>query len=113
VNLDLIGGVSYSKGCYPGQEIVARTHYLGRSKQRMQRVRSGDSRALAAGDPLYSAAFGPEQASGRIVNGAQSGNGYEALAVIQSASVASGDIHWGSLDGPQLTLKTLPYPIPD
>ena len=112
VNLDLIGGVSYSKGCYPGQEIVARTHYLGRPKQRMQRVQSTGSESMAPGDPLYSSAFGPEQASGRIVNAARAGSGYEALAVIQTAATVSGDIRWRSPEGPPLVLKTLPYAIP-
>lgn len=112
VNLDLIGGVSYSKGCYPGQEIVARTHYLGRSKQRMHRVHLNGSGAMAPGDRLYSSAFGVEQASGMIVNAAETESGYEALAVIQTAATASGDIRWRSPDGPALALKTLPYAIP-
>lgn len=112
VNLDLIGGVSYSKGCYPGQEIVARTHYLGRSKQRMQRVRLDGPEEMAAGDRLYSSAFGPEQASGTIVNAAATGNACEALAVIQNAALASGDLRWRSADGPLLAVQTLPYAIP-
>ena len=47
VNLDAIGGVSYTKGCYPGQEVVARSHYLGRLKQRMYPVRIAAARAAA------------------------------------------------------------------
>jgi folate-binding protein YgfZ len=111
VNLDLIGAVSYSKGCYPGQEIVARTHYLGRLKQRTYHIRSASP--LATGDPLYSTAFGAEQASGTVLNAApESAAGYDALAVIQTAAVASADLHWKSLDGPALQLQALPYPIP-
>lgn len=112
VNLDLIGGVSYSKGCYPGQEIVARTHYLGRSKQRMHRVQSEGPDPLAPGDRLYSAAFGTEQASGTIVTAIAVGSRYEALAVIQNAAIASGDIRWRSPQGMALAIQSLPYSIP-
>jgi folate-binding protein YgfZ len=57
VNLDLIGGVSFTKGCYPGQEIVARMHYLGRLKQRMYRFHVESAEAPRPGDKLYSTAF--------------------------------------------------------
>lgn len=113
VNLDLIGGVSYSKGCYPGQEIVARTHYLGRIKQRMHRVHIGGGGAPEPGDPLYSALFGAEQASGSVVNVAphpQGGN--EALAVIQTAALGVGNLHWKSPEGPAVELLSLPYSMP-
>ena len=53
INLDLAGGVSFTKGCYPGQEIVARVHYLGRVKQRL-RLAQADA-ALPAGTPLLDA----------------------------------------------------------
>src|SRR6185295_18461386 len=75
VNLDLIGGVSYSKGCYPGQEIVARMHYLGRLKQRMYRVHLPVTQRPMPGDPLYSPEFGPDQACGTIVNAAPAPGG--------------------------------------
>ncbi len=112
VNLDLIGGVSYSKGCYPGQEIVARTHYLGRSKQRMHRVQSNGPEVMAPGDRLYSTVYGPEQASGTIVNAVAAGNGYQGLAVIQNAAAASGDIRLRSPQGATLAIQPLPYSIP-
>ncbi len=64
VNLDLIGALSYTKGCYPGQEIVARTHYLGKLKQRMFRAVVAGS--AAPGEKLYCEDLG-DQASGKIV----------------------------------------------
>ena len=113
VNLDLIGGVSYSKGCYPGQEIVARMHYLGRLKQRMYRIHIPVTQMPLPGDALYSHAFGPDQASGAIINAAPvQGAGCEALAVIQTVSAAQGSVHWKSLDGPALDFLPLPYKIP-
>ena len=109
VNLDLIGGLSYTKGCYPGQEIVARTHYLGRLKQRMYRARI-DAPA-AAGEKLYCDALG-DQASGMIVAAAPDKNGhYDVLAVLQTAHAGSSPYHLGSLQGPVLELGSLPYAV--
>ncbi|MBI3938361.1 MAG: folate-binding protein YgfZ [Betaproteobacteria bacterium] len=110
-NLDLIGGLSYSKGCYPGQEIVARTHYLGRLKQRMYAAHISSHTAPQPGDRLYSRDAG-EQASGMIVNAAPSPEGgYDVLAVIQISSAEAGTMHWKSLDGPALRMMRLPYSI--
>lgn len=109
VNLDLIGGLSYTKGCYPGQEIVARTHYLGRLKQRMYRARI--NAPAAAGDKLYCDALG-DQASGMIVAAASVGNGhYDILAVLQTAHVGNSPYHLGSLQGPALEVAELPYKL--
>ncbi|MBY0269692.1 MAG: folate-binding protein YgfZ [Burkholderiales bacterium] len=106
VNLDLIGGLSYTKGCYPGQEIVARTHYLGRLKQRMCRARV--SAPAAPGDKLYCAELG-EQSGGMIVNSALAHDGRcDVLAVIQTAQAAAA-WHLGSLHGPTLEPAPLPY----
>lgn len=113
VNLDLIGGLTYSKGCYPGQEIVARTHYLGRVKQRMHRIHLTDGGAPAPGDPLYSARFGNDQASGTIINAtARAQDGHDALAVIQTAALDAGRLHWKAPDGPAVELLPLPYEVP-
>jgi folate-binding protein YgfZ len=102
VNLDLIGGVSFSKGCYPGQEIVARAHYRGQVKQRMHLVHIDTDGEVQPGDSVYSAYMG-SQSSGAIVNAAPAPRGgYDALAVIQTGSVESGDVHWRALDGPPL-----------
>lgn len=112
VNLDLIGGVSFAKGCYPGQEIVARTHYRGQVKQRMYRAHIATDEAVQAGDRLYSADMAG-QSTGTIVNAMPAAShGYEALAVIQKSSVDAGEVHLGSLDGPVLKLQPLPYAVP-
>lgn len=106
VNLDLIGALSYTKGCYPGQEIVARTHYLGKLKQRMYRARV--AAAAAPGDKLYCAGLG-EQAAGMVVTAAPAADGHEVLAVLQTAHAQSEPCHLGSLQGPRLVLDKLPY----
>jgi hypothetical protein len=111
VNFDAIGAVSLNKGCYPGQEIVARMHYLGRLKQRMVLANIPTDEVPQPGDKLYSAELG-EQASGSIVNAAASPDGgCDVLAVIQISSIAAGSVHWKSADGPVLTLLPVPYKI--
>lgn len=107
VNLDLIGGLSYTKGCYPGQEIVARTHYLGKLKQRM--YRASVVAPAAAGDKLYCAELG-DQSGGMIVNSAHAADGRcDVLAVMQTAHAQTAAWHLGTLQGPQLELASLPY----
>lgn len=111
VNFDAIGAVSFNKGCYPGQEIVARMHFLGRLKQRMFLANIAAGTAPQPGDKLYSADMG-EQASGMIVNATPSPEGgYDALAVIQLNSVNAGAIHWKSSDGLALKFLQLPYEV--
>jgi folate-binding protein YgfZ len=111
LNLDLIGGVSLTKGCYPGQEIVARMHFRGTLKQRMYLANIAGSDRPQPGENLYSSDFGG-QACGRIVHAARSPEGgYDALAVIQIASAEKGDIHWKAADGLPLKFLTLPYAV--
>jgi tRNA-modifying protein YgfZ len=110
-NFELIGGVDFKKGCYPGQEIVARTQYLGKLKRRMYRVQVETIDKLQAGDELFSTDF-EGQASGMIVNAAPSpAGGFEALAVIQIDSAATQTLHAKSIDGPTLKMLSLPYAI--
>lgn len=113
INLDAIGALSFKKGCYPGQEIVARAQYLGKLKRRMYLCHVTTTNTVNPGDLLY-CAENTDQSCGCIVNAAtsESHNGYDALAVIQQSSVEEGKIHWGSLLGPIVQIKTLPYPLP-
>ena len=97
-DFEKIGGVSFHKGCYPGQEIVARTQYLGKVKRHLHRVSS--AQALKAGDILHSP-DNPDQSCGMVMTVAPSpAGGYEALAVIQSNF--AGNVRLGSLEGPSL-----------
>jgi folate-binding protein YgfZ len=111
-NLDLINGVSFTKGCYPGQEIVARMHYLGRLKQRMYLATTSGADTPQPGDKLYSRETG-DQATGMIVNAAPApGGGTAVLAVLHIESFKGGDVHLKSPTGPQLEFLELPYEIP-
>jgi tRNA-modifying protein YgfZ len=111
VNFDLIGAVSFDKGCYPGQEIVARTHYLGKVKQRMVRARVTANGAPAAGDKLYSAPFG-DQACGMIVSSVNvNTDSHDVLAVVQTSTLEAAAVHWKTVDGPVLQIAPLPYAL--
>lgn len=108
VNLERLGAVDFQKGCYPGQEIVARTQYRGILKRRM--VRAKLAAPAAPGDALYADNL-PGQASGMVVNAAQTPEGAtELLAVVQISSLESASaIRLGAADGPPLELLPLPY----
>ena len=111
VNYEALGGVSFQKGCYPGQEIVARSQYLGKMKRRM--FLAHVDVPAAPGDSLYSADLG-EQASGTVVNAAPApAGGYDLLAVAQLESARSQTLHLGKPDGATLVLKPLPYAVPE
>jgi folate-binding protein YgfZ len=107
VNLERLGAVDFKKGCYPGQEIVARTQYRGVLKRRMVRARI--AAAAAPGNDLYAADL-PGQASGTVVNAAPAPDGgTELLAVVQISSLQSASpIRLGAADGQQLELLPLP-----
>jgi tRNA-modifying protein YgfZ len=110
-NWDILGGIDFQKGCYTGQEIIARTQYLGRLKERTFAFHS-ETEAAAAGDRLFSAAF-DEQPCGTVVNAAPApGGGCDLLAVLQMAAAERGDARLHTPDGPRLTALPLPYAIP-
>jgi len=108
-NLELIDGVSFKKGCYPGQEIVARMQYLGTLKRRMYLGKIASDEIAAPGDSLFPAGDNA-QAVGRIVDSQPHPDGGQlALAVLQIASADTGDVHLAAADGPDFTLQALPY----
>jgi hypothetical protein len=111
VNLEVIGGVSFQKGCYPGQEIVARSQYLGKLKRRMF-LAHVDAPAAPA-DNLYSADI-EGQATGTVVNAAPAPTGgFDVLAVAQVESAHTQTLHLKAADGAELRLKPLPYALPE
>jgi len=110
VNLELVGGVNFQKGCYPGQEIVARSQYRGTLKRRAMLF---DSAADATpGQEVFHSAD-PGQPAGKVVLAAhRPGGGSSALVEIKLAALAAGSLHLGAADGPLLTRSALPYAIP-
>lgn len=116
VNLHVVDGVSFKKGCYPGQEIVARTQYLGKLKRRMYRVQVETTETITPGSEIYQSATDDTQSVGKVVS-AQiiSSNHAEALVVLQIAKADSYSdaLHIGEKSGPRLKLTELPYPFPN
>jgi hypothetical protein len=107
VNFELIGGVNFKKGCYPGQEIVARSQYLGKLKRRMT-LATLPNAAARAGDEVYSM-DDPDQPSGMIVNAAPNGQGgADALVEIKLAALEQ-EVRHGSAGGTPLAFLPLPY----
>jgi folate-binding protein YgfZ len=101
VNLELAGGVDFRKGCYPGQEIVARAQYRGEVKRRMYRLRGA---VLRPGQELYSD-DAPGQPGGTVVNAA----GDESLAVLQTSSVEAKTPIRAQPQSAPLEVLPLPY----
>ncbi len=111
LNLQLINGLDFKKGCYPGQEIVARTQYLGKLKRRLYLGHVDGDAQPQPGDAVYSTGDS-EQAAGRIVDAQpHPDGGYSALAVIQISMADAGPLYFGPGGGPDFTLRSLPYPF--
>ena len=104
-----IGGVSFQKGCYPGQEIVARTHYLGKIKRRMYRA-SLDA-PVAPGTDVFTPETGEQHCGALVLTAPVSAGGYECLVVVQSSGAEAGEVHVGSPTGPRLKMLPLPYAV--
>lgn len=112
INLDALNGISFNKGCYPGQEVVARMHYLGKLKRRMFRLAIEGTERPAPGTPVFRAGGDPGQPDGEIVDAALHPDGlYAALAVLQIAATEQ-PLHWGHPQGPAARVIPLPYPVP-
>jgi folate-binding protein YgfZ len=109
INLQAVGGVSFKKGCYTGQEIVARMQYLGKLKRRLYRLTLADNGVPEPGIELFS----PVHASsaGNVVLAARTGSGVELLAVLQADAVENGNIRLGNPEGQALLLSELPYTL--
>jgi len=112
-NFTAIGGVSFTKGCYPGQEVVARMRYLGKLKRRMYLAHIDTDTVPEPGDELFPSGNEETQSCGKIVQAQPApGGGVNLLAVIQiSAAEQEPSIHVGSPDGLALKLLDDPYPV--
>jgi folate-binding Fe-S cluster repair protein YgfZ len=112
-NMQLVNGVSFTKGCYTGQEVVARMQYLGKLKRRMYRAHIEGADPPRPGQELFSASSTSNQGAGRVVDARPApGGGYELLAVAEIESAEHADLHLGHTTGPKLAMLSLPYPFP-
>ncbi|QXI29734.1 CAF17-like 4Fe-4S cluster assembly/insertion protein YgfZ [Pseudomonas vanderleydeniana] len=109
LNLQAVGGVSFKKGCYTGQEIVARMQYLGKLKRRLYRLALDGGQLPEPGQELFSPSH--NSSIGEVVIAARTADGIELLAVLQAEAAEEGTVHLGDLQGPVLTLLDLPYQL--
>lgn len=113
VNLELIGGVNFQKGCYPGQEVVARSQYRGTIKRRTHPFaldgERSDSAPQLAQEIFHS--DDPGQPAGLVAATGRSAGRPVLLAEVKLAALEAGSLHLGSIDGPRLTLQPLPYTV--
>ncbi len=102
VNMEAVEGLSFTKGCYPGQEIVARMQYLGKLKRTMVRFSGAQAVAVNAGDKIRA---GDDENAGEVVAAASTHDGIELLAVIKTAA----DPDAFQLGDAKLCVQSLPY----
>lgn len=109
-NMQATGGINFKKGCYTGQEIVARMQYLGKQKNHLYRIQYQANKPLDIMTPLHSHSH--KSSIGQLVNSAATGsNQYEALAVLQEKAVAADDIYFIEQPNEKVTLLDLPYTV--
>ncbi len=110
VNYIAIGGVDFKKGCYPGQEVVARLNYLGKTKRRMYRLQMNTDQLPNIGDAIASDS---DKVAGKIINVALNSDGLiETLAVLKIAETKNA-LTLASDEKTTISLLTLPYSVGD
>lgn len=105
LNYPSLEAVSYNKGCYTGQEVVARLYFRGKLKQRLYRLEA------AGAEPGLGPVMANGAAVGEVVMAAPDGAGQAVLAVVKNAAVSEGGLRWGE-SGPALAVCELPYALP-
>ena len=111
LNYESIGGVNFKKGCYPGQEVVARSQFRGTLKRRAYLVHS--EAAMVPGQSVF-APDDVEQPVATVVQSAPApSGGFDAIISGQTHAIDAGALHLGDISGPQLTVLALPYPLLD
>ena len=109
LNYESVGGVNFKKGCYPGQEVVARSQFRGTLKRRAYLVHC--DAPMAAGDEVF-VATDADQAVGTVAQAAPSPQGgFDAVVSMQVAAALAGGLRLGSATGAALELLPLPYPL--
>lgn len=109
INFEVLGGVNFRKGCYPGQEVVARSQYLGKLKRRMQ-VAHAEAKDVLPGADVFDASG---NAVGNVVMAANAAAGADLLFEAPVERLQAGTLHLESGSGPELTVRPLPYELFD
>lgn len=108
LNFESVDGVNFKKGCYPGQEVVARSQFRGTLKRRAFIAQC--TAPMAAGQEVFSS-VDATQPCGLVAQAASDGTIHVAVVELQLGSVENGSLHLGAADGPALSLLPLPYAL--
>ncbi len=109
LNYESVGGVNFKKGCYPGQEVVARSQFRGTLKRRAFLAHSDSP--MKAGDEVFHEADA-EQPCGTVAQAAEvPGGGYDAIVSMLISASAAGGLHLSSIGGPKVAVTAPPYPL--
>jgi len=109
LNYESVGGVNFKKGCYPGQEVVARSQFRGTLKRRAY-VAHSDAEPVVAQEVFHDS--DPDQPCGTVVQvAAAPDGGFDAIVSMQTTAAEGGSLHLGRANGPGLTLHALPYSL--
>jgi folate-binding protein YgfZ len=111
LNYESVGGVNFKKGCYPGQEVVARSQFRGTLKRRAYIVRS--TTPCEVGQPVFHESDAEQPCGTIAATGERPGGGWSAIVSMQTSASLSGRLNAGTADGPVLQLLPLPYPLLD
>ena len=110
LNYESVDGVNFKKGCYPGQEVVARSQFRGTLKRRAFILQS--SVAMVAGQEVFSS-LDTTQPCGLVAQGANDGASHLAIVELQLSAAENSTLHLGEPSGPVLKLMPLPYALRD
>jgi folate-binding protein YgfZ len=109
LNYESVGGVNFKKGCYPGQEIVARSQFRGTLKRRAYLAHC--DAPLQAGDEVFDSADASQPCGTVAQAAAAPGGGFDALISLQISAATGSGLRLGQADGPAIELLPLPYPL--
>jgi folate-binding protein YgfZ len=109
LNLDQLKGISFNKGCYVGQEIVARTHYLGKSKRMMYLATCDSTENIAAGTEILAGDNAERQSIGKVLTSLEHEHRTTLLIVVQTSSVDAKILSLQNPNQDKITLSTLSY----
>ena len=109
LNYESVGGVNFKKGCYPGQEVVARSQFRGTLKRRAYLAHSESS--MTAGDEIFQSLDATQPCGTVAQTAASPTGGFDAIVSMQVAAFEAGALHVGSSSGPALTASSAPYPL--
>ncbi|MFZ3220022.1 MAG: folate-binding protein [Rhodoferax sp.] len=109
LNYESVGGVNFKKGCYPGQEVVARSQYRGTLKRRAFVVHT--DAALAAGDEVFGADDDSQPVATVVQAAPAPQGGFDAIISAQLSAMETGTLHLGAATGPALQPLPLPYTL--